>query len=366
LGGAVEALFDKPGDIGARAKRLAESKRGVVDRVVARVVEAVGDGVPDPPGHTVVKPLACLWAAGHRWNMARGQASAQALKTRVVSVGGLTMGGSGKSPLVAHLASRCENAAILTRGYKRKDSSSPEIVPRGAQASVERTGDEAQMYIRRAIAHVGIGADRYEIGSLMEQQLSPQIFLLDDGFQHVQLKRDVDILVIDACDPWGGGLPPAGKRREPLEGMSRATAIVLTRVARGASTRGLERVIRLYNAEAPIFRSRMVPEPIPDLRRVAAFCGIGSPRAFWNTLDELGLDVVDRTAFRDHHAYSREELETLARRAQTAGAEALVTTEKDVMNLPEGLQLHLVIKPIRIALEIENEAELLRIVKGEQ
>jgi tetraacyldisaccharide 4'-kinase len=375
LRSSVESLLANPGDVGARARELAEAKRGVVDRVVARVLEAVGDGVSQPlrtwPARVVLKPLACAWAAGHRWNLDRGRREMRSLKTRVVSVGGLTMGGSGKSPLVAHLASRLENPAILTRGYRRQQGGAPLVVHRGATASMARTGDEAQMFVRRAVAHVGIGADRHETGGLIEDQLEPDVMLLDDGFQHVRLKRDVDIVVIDATDPWGGGLFPLGRRRSQLKELSRATVIVLTRVARGASsqyatTRGIERVIRRYNAKAPIFQSRMVPEPIEGVRRVAAFCGIGSPRAFWATLGELGLEVVERTAFRDHHAYALEDLLGLVRRAQAAGAEALVTTEKDMMNLPEGVELPLEVRVVRIAMEIENEAELLRIVRGEE
>jgi len=317
----------------------------------------------------VLTPLTGLWAAGHRSNLARGQSRAQALSTRVISVGGLTMGGSGKSPVVAHIAARLnamgKSPAILTRGYRREVSGGPVIVPRGTLAPVEQTGDEAQMFIRRRVAHVGIGADRYETGRLLESQLAPDVFLLDDGFQHVRLRRDVDIVLLDATNPWGGGLFPLGLRREPLEALARATAIILTRVPPGAGTSGIERMIRRYNTTAPLFRSRMVPEPwTSDARKVGAFCGIGSPGAFWRTLDELGLSVVQRAAFRDHHRYQTGELEAFARAAQAAGAEVLVTTEKDMMNLPDGLRLPLRIECVRIGVEIENEAELLRLIEG--
>jgi len=279
------------------------------------------------------------------------------------------MGGSGKSPVVAHIAARLnamgKSPAILTRGYRREVSGGPVIVPRGTLAPVEQTGDEAQMFIRRRVAHVGIGADRYETGRLLESQLAPDVFLLDDGFQHVRLRRDVDIVLLDATNPWGGGLFPLGLRREPLEALARATAIILTRVPPGAGTSGIERMIRRYNTTAPLFRSRMVPEPwTSDARKVGAFCGIGSPGAFWRTLDELGLSVVQRAAFRDHHRYQTGELEAFARAAQAAGAEVLVTTEKDMMNLPDGLRLPLRIECVRIGVEIENEAELLRLIEG--
>ena len=156
------------------------------------------------------------------------------------------------------------------------------------------------------VSRTGIGSDRYEIGHTMELQLSPHIFLLDDGFQHLRLKRDLDIVLIDVTNPWGGGLFPLGQRREPLEALSRASAIVLTRVPPKALTSGIARTIRRYNANVPIFRSRMVPEhrDSPE-KKVGAFCGIGSPASFWRTLEDItGLNVVYRRTFRDHHKYS--------------------------------------------------------------
>jgi tetraacyldisaccharide 4'-kinase len=331
-----------------------------VDCVANRVLEAVAAGVPDMPRRRWLWPFACLWSVGHRINLATKQP--RALSTRVVSVGGLTMGGSGKTPLVAHLAERLEGAAILTRGYRRQDASAAVIVPRGTSALLARTGDEAQLYIRRAVAHVGISANRYEAGRQMEAQLKPSLFLLDDGFQHTELKRACDIVVIDVENPWGGGLFPVGQRREPLSALARATAIVLTRIPKGAATTGIERAIKVHTS-APIFRTRMVPEPL-SCATAAAFCGIGSPAAFWGTLAELSVAVVHRRAFPDHHRYRVAELEAFAREALSQGATILLTTEKDLMNLPANLTLPLPIQAVRIHMEIENEAELLRLVRG--
>ncbi len=359
LAAAVERLLRDPDHVGERGKALAMAKRGVVDKLAQEVLRAVDGGVPDPvrtlPARMILRPLACAWAAGHWVNMARTRQ--RDLATRVISVGALTMGGSGKSPLVAHLAERLPNAAILTRGYRRQ-SKEIVIVPRGGSAAVTETGDEAQIYLRQGAAHVGIGADRFRVGQRMEQELHPDVFLLDDGFQHFRLKRDVDIVLIDALDPLGGGLFPLGRRREALSALARATIVVITRAEGG--TAGIERMIRRYNAEAPIFRSRVVAKDWDaGVRRVGAFCGIGSPRSFWRTLDTLGLEVVWRRAFGDHHRYTRAELEQAAREAVAAGAEALVTTEKDIMNLnePPGA---LTLLPVRIGIEIENEDDLLR------
>lgn len=370
---AVNAALSHPGDTGPRAQALAQAKRGVIDRVTELVLTAIANGVPQPlraaPARWLLTPLSWMWEAGNRWNQARQLREARALSTRVVSVGGLVMGGSGKSPVVAHLAQRLGDAnhapAILTRGYRRKETSSI-VVPRGATASVDQTGDEAQMFLQRGIAHVGIGGNRYEAGRTLEAQLTPGIFLLDDGFQHVRLKRDLDIVTIDVTNPWGGGLFPLGQRREPLAALVRAGAIVLTRVPCGASTSGIEKTIRQHNAKAPVFRSRMVSEAWEGPRKVGAFCGVGSPESFWRTLEELGLEVVYRRAFRDHHRYRTGELEEIARESAAMGAEALAVTEKDMMNLPQGVRLPLPIHCVRIRVEIENEEELLRLVAGDK
>jgi tetraacyldisaccharide 4'-kinase len=225
---------------------------------------------------------------------------------------------------------------------------------------------------------VGIGADRYEVGRRVESELQPDVFLLDDGFQHFRLKRDEDIVLVDALDPLAGGLFPLGRRREPMESLARATAIVITRVDRlhdNVAVAGIERLVRRYNSKAPVFRCRVVPSEWVELekcaafapgsapfRRVAAFCGLGKPESFWKTLGQLDVDVVSTWAFQDHHAYRPEDLRRLTRQAREAGAEVLVTTEKDIMNLPKGAAQMLgpiKIYWLRIGVEIDREKEFL-------
>ncbi|MGH9593364.1 MAG: tetraacyldisaccharide 4'-kinase, partial [Bryobacteraceae bacterium] len=320
LGGAVEAVLDdtsRSRDLGERARRLALANRGTAGRVADEILAAAGEAVVDPP-HTLAArltlgPLASAWSAGHRVHLAA--AKAQALRTKVVSIGSLAMGGAGKSPMVAHLAQRAAAAgrspAILTRGYRR-ESAEPTIVLRGKTAPLELTGDEAQIFVRQGFAHVGIGADRYQTALRMEQELKPDLFLLDDGFQHLRLKRDEDIVLIDALDPLRGGVFPLGRLREPLPGLAKATIIVITRADRDVP--GIEKMVRRYNSDAPIFRSRVVAcewvdvasgvACAPAFQKVAAFCGLGAPWSFWNTLEDLGLEVVSRRAFPDHHRYS--------------------------------------------------------------
>ncbi len=384
LAAAVATLLDDPElarSIGAKARELAMAKRGAVERIATEIGVYAGRGVPNPlrtlAARAALTPLSWIWRAGHSINMLSGAGlrPAYSLQTKVVSVGALVMGGAGKSPVVAHLAQRLHaagrNPAILTRGYRRK-SSGIVIVPRGESAPIAQTGDEAQIFVRAGCAHLGIGADRFEAGRQLEQALHPGIFLLDDGFQHVRLRRDEDIVLIDALDPLAGGVFPLGRLREPFANIARATAIIVTRVDRERSIAGIERLIRRYNPLAPIFRSRVLPRewirfgsdsssPSP-FRRVGAFCGLGSPNSFWRTLEELRLEVAFRRAFSDHHPYSPSELRRLAAQASAQGVEALVTTEKDVMNLCEGASALLAPHPLywlKIGVEIEREDELL-------
>ena len=389
LGAAVAGLLDDPArahSIGAKAHQLAMSKRGVVDRMAADILTAAGLGVPNPPrtllARITLTPLSWIWRAGHRINLGRGWSARQSLQTRVVSIGALAMGGVGKTPVVAHLAERLfaagSNPAILTRGYRRK-SSADVIIPRDDSASIDITGDETQMFVRAGHAHVGIGAGRFAVGTQMTERLHPDVFLLDDGFQHVRLKRDEDIVLIDSLDPLAGGVFPLGRLREPFANIARATAIIVTRVEAGGSIAAIENLIRRYNRSAPIFRCRMVPRewirygetpatprhpfnPHP-FTKVGAFCGLGSPHSFWRTLDILGLEVAFRRAFRDHHPYSPSDLSRLVVEASAQGVDALVTTEKDQMNL--GVEASALFQTcplywLRIGVEIDREEELLR------
>jgi len=387
LAPTVAQLLDDPetaAAIGGEARTLATAKRGAVESAVNQIFNAADNGVPAPlrtlPARVFLTPLSWIWTAGHRRNLARGMAAQRALQTKVISVGGLTMGGAGKSPVVEYLAARLHeagrNPAILTRGYRKKSAAPMVVTPRGQKAAVELTGDEAQVFVRAGHAHVGIGSDRFAVGRQIEQTLHPDVFLLDDGFQHFRLKRDEDLVLIDALDPLAGGMFPLGRRREPLESLARATAVMVTRLDPGQGTQGIERMVRRYNSRAPVFRSHVVPLHWIDFEwdrthaldarpfgPVAAFCGLGSPRSFWHTLEALGVEVVFRWAFGDHHAYRPAELRRLAVQASAAGAQALVTTEKDIMNLCQNalelLQPHKLFW-LKIGVEIENEQELLR------
>ncbi len=386
LGPAVLELMVDPGSLGTRARAIAQSKRGVTAKIAQKLWNAFDEGIPNPPhklaARLVLTPLSWLWRAGHQRNLSRAVSTRRTLSEPVISIGGIAMGGVGKSPLVAHLAGRLReagrNPAILTRGYKRREPGrSVVLVERGHQAPVWLTGDEAQIFIRAGDAHVGVGQNRFVTGQKMEAEFAPDIFLLDDGFQHWKLARKHDIVLIDALDPLAGGVFPLGSCREPLDGISRASAIVISHAAKDAGLTGLLRLLRRHNPTAPVFRSRVAPcswvdlvtgvrtpADAPPFRRVAAFCGLGNPRSFWKTLEDLGLQPVYRWVFGDHHPYKPAELHRLAAQAHAAGAEALVTTEKDMINLCESAAE--ILNPLRlhwleIGVEIDNEQELLRL-----
>ena len=356
-------------EVGERAKRAASAQEGVARKRAAELIDLHAMAVPnDLPGlmeTALLGPLARLWGA-----FARTPDGARALNTPVISIGGITMGGTGKTPMAIWLAERLRarglTPAILTRGYRRQTPHTEVVVPAGHAAPVELTGDEAQIFVRRGTAHLGIDSDRYRVGRRVEDLLHPDIFILDDGFQHRKLKRDVDLVLIDTLDPFGGGeVFPLGRLREPIRNLSRATAFVLTRAEPGKRTDGIEAVLRAHNPKAPIFRSWVTASRwrggIPA-GRVAAFCGLANPNTFWRVLRDQGLAVETKWIFEDHHKYSCLEARRMAQQTQLAGLEFLLTTEKDYVNLPEGAFAALTgvkLCWVEVEVRVENEVGLL-------
>jgi len=379
LAAAVDGLLEdavRRAELGERARTEAERERGATGRAAAAIARLHDRKVPHAPPQPLLQPLTLLWRAGAtlhgRWRLARRER----LGASTVSVGGITMGGAGKTPFVLWLAERLKRQglapAILTRGYRRRESSGDVVLAPGESAPVEVTGDEAQIYIRSGVAAVGIGANRVRVGRRMEEKFRPDIFLLDDGFQHRRLARDLDIVLIDALDPFGGGaLPPAGRLREPLNALERANLLVITRATPGREFAGLKAELRRWNPRAPILLCRTVPDiwvragsgeesaaGTPLAPSVAAFCGLANPDSFWESLDLVGCPTVWRRKFPDHHRYTAAEVSNLEQAARDSGAEALVTTAKDVANLPALPTLPLYW--LRIGLEVEGEEELFR------
>jgi tetraacyldisaccharide 4'-kinase len=389
LAGAVGRLIDDPGlrkDLGARAAALAAGKRGATKKAVSEILRWQDLAVPCwtglSPARFLLWPLAQIWAAVSASRQRRKTARSRRLATPVVSVGGISMGGAGKTPMVDYLAERLSETghhpAILTRGYRRRSIETSILVEAGETAPASFTGDEAQIFVQSGYAHSGIGADRFATGRLLEEKYRPDIFLLDDGFQHTRLRRDLDLVLIDALNPFGGGAVfPLGNLREPLSALSRAGAFVIMRAAPEREYTGIIRQLRAFNPRAPIFRARLEHRHWVDFRTrlprhsldapVAAFCGLANPASFWGTLRALRLQPVFHWAFDDHHHYTCAQVERLAAQAKLHGSNVMLTTEKDAMNLPDstaavlehaGVELFW----LKIGVHVEKEEQLLELI----
>jgi 3-deoxy-D-manno-octulosonic-acid transferase len=381
LATAVAYLLDNSAareEIGRKARALAASKRGVTYRFADRLLQLYFENTVPKHGSALLAPLAALWEFGAAWKRRRALSSARKLDRPVISVGGISMGGTGKTPFTDWLATELRSGgaqpAILTRGYRRRSTEHCIILPAGHSAPADLTGDEPQIYLRHGAAHLGIGMDRYECGLMIEGLETVDVFLLDDGFQHWKLTRDIDIVLIDALDPFGGGYVfPRGRLREPLDQLARASAFVITRVESGLRADAIERELRRWNPAAPVFRSRVVArgwrEPATGrtfnqapFESAGAFCGLANPGTFWRSLEALDIKVKFRWAFGDHHHYRPQEVKRVARRARQQGAQALVTTEKDAANLCAGCLRTVAPLPVytlEIGIEFENREAFL-------
>ncbi len=309
--------------------------------------------------NTLLKLLAAGFGLGVALRRAaydRGWLKTRRLGRPVISVGNLTVGGTGKTPLVASIARRLVDRglkpAILTRGYGRRDGAKLVVLEPGPGRAPDprQVGDEPALLARKLPdVPIVIGADRHQAGVLAEEQFGVDIHILDDGFQHWALERDVDIVLIDVThDPSEWALLPAGRLREPASALERADIIVLTR-ADLADARPVEERVRQISPRARIFHShtklsrlvdvatgRVYPPGAFQGEPVYAFCGIGNPKAFFADLKKWGFSVVARHAFRDHHPYPDDGLEVveLVMEQDESGAKVMVSTEKDAMNLP--------------------------------
>lgn len=248
----------------------------------------------------------------------------------VISVGNLSTGGAGKTPLVIALARLLKISGlrvdVLSRGYGRDSHEAARVSPAGTAAEF---GDEPLLIALEAGVPVYVAPQRYDAGLLAEAEdgLSGQVHILDDGFQHRQLARDVDILILNRAD-LKGTLLPAGNLREPLSAIQRAHVIAIP-----ADDAQLETELRQRDWIGPIWRLRRHTEVPPVQGTAAAFCGIARPEQFFNCLEVAGLRLVRRTAFRDHHRYTATDVSSLLADARVAGVSALITTEKDRVRL---------------------------------
>lgn len=305
-------------------------------------------------------PLAVLYGGYVRlraWLYAKGWLKQRRLRGKVISVGNLSVGGTGKTPMVLWLAEKFlaegKRVAILSRGYRGSGGTSDEI-----ELMKHRLQDKVIF---------GVGKDRLREGHRIEQEQPIDIFLLDDGFQHLPLARDLDILLIDASRPvHRASLLPAGSLREPVSAMGRADLLIFTRLE--AETGAVEGIEKL--SEYPVFRAatRLVGfRLLGDASLLQAgeigagpffaFCAIGNPDAFVRDLQSWNVPLAGKRYFSDHHLYTAADAQALQEAARAIGAKAFVTTEKDVQNL-SGIKLkELPVYVAMIDLEINPEGQ---------
>lgn len=261
-----------------------------------------------------------------------------AVEIPVISVGNLTLGGTGKTPLVEWIARRLRElnlrVAIVSRGY-------------GAEEG--KRNDEA-LQLEQSLPEVPHlqNRDRVAAARVAIDELDMQCIVLDDGFQHRRLRRDLDIVLLDACEPFGHDhVFPRGTLREPLEGIRRAQVVILSRadLIDAEERKRIRRRVEQLHPSADWLEASHQPrsllsssgeeQPIDSLagKRVAAFCGIGNPQGFRHTLKSVGVEVTAFREFVDHHNYTREDIESLSRWAEDANVDAVLCTHKDLVKI---------------------------------
>jgi tetraacyldisaccharide 4'-kinase len=297
---------------------------------------------------------------------ARGTLKSRRLPCPVISVGNLTLGGTGKTPMVIHLAEKVlamgYRPVILSRGYKGLSEKSGAVVSDGRDllCDARQAGDEpCLMAALLPTVPVVVGSNRYRTGMDAVRRFQPDIVILDDGFQHLQLARDFNLLLLDAQRPYGNGhLLPRGMLREHEASMQDADAVVLTRSAQGRGDACGDMIRRAH--PRPVFSSdhqpvvRLVLEARqavagmpsglrPDFdvkgKQVLAFAGLGRNEAFFHAVQVLGAGVRDTLGFDDHHVFTQGDLHRIEKAVEQAGANCLITTDKDFVRLPRGIRL---------------------------
>ncbi|MGA9964185.1 MAG: tetraacyldisaccharide 4'-kinase [Terriglobales bacterium] len=277
----------------------------------------------------------------------RGMVHTRNVQGPVVSVGNLSVGGSGKTPFVLVLGelltARGVKFDVLSRGYGRRTRGVARVDPGGLPREF---GDEPLLLARRLSVPVIVGEDRYEAGLFAEKSFGPQLHLLDDGFQHRALARDFDIVLVtpeDARDR----LLPAGRLREQVASLSRADAVVL---ASGASPQSFPLNGKL------LWRVRRGISVTNVPARPVVFCGIARPQSFLLQLRTAGVEPVAQALFRDHHAYTERDIQDLLKLRQQSEAEGFVTTEKDAINLGGFLEALQPLAVIPVKMELMDAA----------
>jgi tetraacyldisaccharide 4'-kinase len=335
-----------------------------------------------------LSPLGWLYglAAGLRNSLYNaGIFRSSSLGARTISIGNLTTGGTGKTPLVAQVAAILvdagERVCILSRGYGREQPSELVLVSDGESvlADARTGGDEPVELALKLLGKVLVvaGRDRVDAAAWAREQFDITTFILDDGFQHRRAARDLDIVCIDATDPFGGGeLLPAGRLRESIANFARADVVVITRSDLVADLRSIEDTIHRYAPNVEVFcatnrLARLMPiteyndqvfkgpavvesHVTIKRRRAFAFCGLGSPETFFRLLERDGFNIAGKRVFADHHYFSVSDIASLGTEARAAHCECLITTAKDAVRLG-GAEFDLSCYVAEIETEVSDE-----------
>ena len=322
------------------------------------------------------------------WGYTRGWFETHRLPRPVISIGNLTVGGTGKTPVVMHVVDRLtaqgKRVAILSRGYRRRSKAPQLLVSDGRQvlAGPEEAGDEPYLMARRCPhAIVAVGADRYALGQWVLSRLPLDCFVLDDGFQHLKVKRDLDIVLIDATNPFGNNqMLPTGILRESLSGLKRADAIVVTRANLVKDVSKIKAEILRINPNCQIFVSQnkfinavklkeLLSKESTDQKskiknlKLMAFCALGNPDNFYEQLRQEKFNLVATKSFPDHHIYSNSEMRNLEKEAIEKGTEVLLTTAKDAVKLTH-LRFNLPCYVIENGLTFEDESAFVNLIQN--
>jgi tetraacyldisaccharide 4'-kinase len=305
------------------------------------------------------------------------------LPARVISVGNITVGGTGKTPFVmllaALLAARGKKVAIISRGYHRAGRGTLVVSDgKNVLAAPAEAGDEPYLMATRLPGvPVIVNADRVAAGACACEQFGAEYIIMDDGFQHVRLARDCDIVMLDAARPLGNGhVLPWGPLRESTAGLNRATAFVFSRANQGVPAEQLSPCLRKLIPQRPVFALQYLAGAVKTIdqihtyqpadlagKKVAVFAGIANPRSFRQTVTMLDVSICAERYFPDHHHYTPENLMMLDCLAAQHRADLLLTTEKDAVRLPANLKLHLPVCQVGLEVKLEQDvAALLSLV----
>jgi tetraacyldisaccharide 4'-kinase len=316
-----------------------------------------------------------------------GTLASYRIEAPVISVGNITTGGSGKTPLVEWIARSFaregKHPCVLTRGYGRLAPHQRVLVSDGERilADALEGGDEPRLLAEDLLGAAAIISDRDRVAAARwaAQNLQSDLFILDDGFQHLRIKRDLDLVTVDAMNPFGGGkLLPRGRLREPLSTLACADGVVITRADMIADSDGLRARLQSLSKGQPVMLSRVRTSRVRMLptiqasnkltsanslpQTLAAFCAIGNSQAFFAHLTRDGHSLIYTRSFRDHHIYTQADADMLAREAQACGALALVTTAKDAVKL-NSLSFQIPCYVAEIEIEFEDESRLTNLLQ---